>query len=477
MCQHTQYVMRQDSYPLFVKGYRTLVCDGLAAFRPIYEQHFIRSKKGVTLNFTRLIGSTNSIIRRYVSHETNIHNEPIHTCKTKSERFSFLKYYCEYNIEPERYSLLNEFTGDMLPLFIPVSCGNCAICNEKKKNITSNRSFLASAHYGTPFFVTLTYNEEEYKIFDEKYSSQIKETIVDEIQKFIKRLRKHLADNNHTKKLQYIAVSERGSKRYRIHYHLLIWYNDDELRELKDCKEEKPNGSIAHYKTPRFTDYVKKSWKKGNVLVELSKDNSGKYCYKYMSKSISNVKLQSKSLGKETFLQYAEQLKHNPEITSFDCFNPYTQESKKIAITNWMTNIIYPSLSRSLPCRMRRIIDMCFEIFYRYKDKQYFRDQHNHFINLLRNVPIDYDMHDYNSTSTDMEKRNYIVDKNRYIKLKHQLYRYFDSINFLDVAENVALHDRHHAVVVTNLPDDYTTYLNKINQNAVLFREKEIDNQ
>ena len=123
--------------------------------------------------------------------------------------------------------------------------------------------------------------------------------------------------------------SERGSKRYRIHYHLLIWYNDNELRELKDCKEEKANGKVVHYKTPRFTDYVRKSWKKGNVVVELSKDNSGKYCYKYMSKSISNVKLQSKSLGKETFVQYAKQLSENPKVTQFECFNPYTQESKK----------------------------------------------------------------------------------------------------------------------------------------------------
>ena len=49
---------------------------------------------------------------------------------------------------------------------------------------------MASAYYDTPYFVTLTYNEDCYKIFDDKYSTDIRKTIVDEIQKFLKRLRK-----------------------------------------------------------------------------------------------------------------------------------------------------------------------------------------------------------------------------------------------------------------------------------------------
>lgn len=477
MCQHTQYVLRQDTYPLYIRGFRYLTNLNHSDIKPIKEHHFRNTKRGFNLNFTSLIGSRSTIVSRYISHQTNIKDEPVHICKSNTERFPFLKYYCEYNIIPEDYYLLNQDSGEILSLFIPVSCGNCEVCNEKKKNITSNRSFLASAFYGTPFFVTLTYNEEEYKIFDEKYSTDIKKTIVGEIQKFIKRLRKNLADKGHTERLQYIAVSERGSKRYRIHYHLLIWYNDDKLRELKDVKEEKVNGKIAHYKTPRFTDYVKKSWKKGNVLVELSKDNSGKYCYKYMSKSISNVKLQSKSLGKETFLQYAEQLSDNPKVTQFECFNPYTQESKKITITNWMTNILYPSLSRSLPVRMRRLIDMCFDIFYRFKNSDYFRREHYFMLQLLEKSHIEYDLHDYFSRETDLEKGNFQLAKYRYNKIKAQLYRYFDEVNMSKVYEDVNKHNEHHIVVVANLPEDELAYLNKIKQNAVLFREKEIDNQ
>lgn len=477
MCQHTQYVMRQDTYPLYIRGFRYLINTTHHDIKPIKEYHFLNSNRGFNLNFTSVIGSRNSIVSRYISHQVNIHNEPVHVCKTKSERFPFLKYYCEYNVIPENYYLLNQDSGEILPLFIPVSCGNCEVCNEKKKNITSNRAFMASAYYDTPYFVTLTYNEEEYTIFDDKYSKQIKETIVDEIQKFLKRLRKNLADKGHKNRLQYIAVSERGSKRYRIHYHLLIWYNDNKLRELIDCAEEKNNGKVAHYKTPRFTDFVKKSWKKGNVLVELSKDNSGKYCYKYMSKSISNVKLQSKSLGKETFMQYAEQLSENPEITSFDCFNPYTQESKKITITNWMANILYPSLSRSLPCRMRRLIDICFDIYYRFKNSDYFRREHYFMLQLLEKSHIDYNFHDYFSRETDLDKTNIHSAKYRYNKIKKQLYRYFDEINMSKVYDDVMKHNKHHIVVVTNLPEDETTYLNKIKQNAVLMREKEIDNQ
>jgi hypothetical protein len=196
-----------------------------------------------------------------------------------------------------------------------------------------------------------------------------------------------------------------------------------------------------------------------------------------MSKSISNVKLQSKSLGKETFVQYAEQLSENPKVTQFECFNPYTQESKKITITNWMTNILYPSLSRSLPVRMRRLIDMCFDIFYRFKNSDYFRREHYFMLQLLEKSHIEYDFHDYFSRETDLEKGNFQVAKYRYNKIKTQLYRYFDEVNMSKVYEDVNKHNEHHIVVVTNLPEDELSYLNKIKQNAVLMKEKEIDNQ
>lgn len=98
-------------------------------------------------------------------------------------------------------------------------------------------------------------------------------------------------------------------------------------------------------------------------------------------------------------------------------------------------------------------------------------------LQLLEKSHIEYDFHDYFSRETDLEKTNIHSAKYRYNKIKKQLYRYFDEINMSKVYEDVQKHNEHHIVVVTNLPEDETTYLNKIRQNAVLFREKEIDNQ
>lgn len=98
-------------------------------------------------------------------------------------------------------------------------------------------------------------------------------------------------------------------------------------------------------------------------------------------------------------------------------------------------------------------------------------------LQLLDKSHIEYNFHDYSSRETDLENGNFQMAKYRYNKIKAQLYRYFDEVNMSKVYEDVIKHNEHHIVVVTNLPEDELAYLNKIKQNAVLMKEKEIDNQ
>ena len=93
-------------------------------------------------------------------------------------------------------------------------------------------------------------------------------------------------------------------------------------------------------------------------------------------------------------------------------------------------------------------------------------------LQLLDKSHIEYNFYDYFSRETDLEKGNLQVAKYRYNKIKSQLYRYFDEVNMSKVYEDVNKHNEHHIVVLTNLPEDETTYLNK-NKTECCFIERE----
>lgn len=87
----------------------------------------------------------------------------------------------------------------------------CKPCRTRKRLEWANRMMLES--YGKPYrplFVTPTYKPED---LPNNYSE-----CLSMVQKWIKRLRKQLPG-----KFRYFGVTERGSKKGRLHQHLLIW--------------------------------------------------------------------------------------------------------------------------------------------------------------------------------------------------------------------------------------------------------------
>lgn len=84
-----------------------------------------------------------------------------------------------------------------------------------------------------------------------------------DIQLFLKRLRKNL-NKYSNEKIRYIAVGEYGPKTFRPHYHLLLWFDDDEIQ--KNIRKS-----------------VRASWQHGRVDVQKSKTRLSSYVARYVN--------------------------------------------------------------------------------------------------------------------------------------------------------------------------------------------------
>lgn len=105
---------------------------------------------------------------------------------------------------------------------IPVPCGKCPICLQRRASAWSFRLSQALKVFPSAHFLTLTY--EEPPISKAGYMTLVRR----DWQLFIKRLRKV-----HPKqaKIAYYAVGEYGSKTWRPHFHAILFGADSEFIE------------------------------------------------------------------------------------------------------------------------------------------------------------------------------------------------------------------------------------------------------
>lgn len=185
--------------------------------------------------------------------------------KYTSSYFKGIKrYYYKYTNSIEylctRYYFVDSLNRVVDQCFIAVSCNKCLICNRKKiNNISQMCMFQTEECKFLPFFVTLTYNNYRYikRSFDFKHTyykvvnneekkisenlslspllaveslkvsqykdgSLLRSFVVNELQRFLKRLRIGLKRAGLDVKLKYYFVSEIG-KKGRLHYQGLMW--------------------------------------------------------------------------------------------------------------------------------------------------------------------------------------------------------------------------------------------------------------
>lgn len=105
---------------------------------------------------------------------------------------------------------------------IPVPCGKCPICLQRRASGWAFRLIQAQNMFPSANFLTLTY--EEPPISKNGYMTLVKR----DWQLFMKRLRKLHPKGS---KIAYYAVGEYGSKTWRPHFHAILLGADPELLE------------------------------------------------------------------------------------------------------------------------------------------------------------------------------------------------------------------------------------------------------
>lgn len=103
---------------------------------------------------------------------------------------------------------------------IPFRCGICKNCQNRRRLEWANRLLLEQSQNPIrPYFVTCTYAPE---YLPDNYSECLKFT-----QKWLKRVRKRIG------KIRYFLVTERGTKKGRLHQHLILWTIDARMNSIE----------------------------------------------------------------------------------------------------------------------------------------------------------------------------------------------------------------------------------------------------
>lgn len=134
-----------------------------------------------------------------------------------------------------------------------VPCGACLPCLQNRRNAWTMRLQSERKDALTSYFVTLTYNEDNYPS-DGK-------VVASDVQNYLKALR--FAETGRGKSIiKYFCVAEYGDIRLRPHYHLII-FNVADIHNLVRCwkKGFVTVGTVTpasiHYVTKYCLDYEK----------------------------------------------------------------------------------------------------------------------------------------------------------------------------------------------------------------------------
>lgn len=85
-------------------------------------------------------------------------------------------------------------------------------------------------------------------------------------QKFLKRLRFHIKAK-YNEEIRFYAVSEYGPRSYRPHWHLLLFFNSEQVSKV-------------------ISQYVSESWSYGDTNCELSRGGSASYVASYVNSTV-----------------------------------------------------------------------------------------------------------------------------------------------------------------------------------------------
>lgn len=222
-----------------------------------------------------------------------------------------------------------------------IPCGECIGCRLDYSREWANRGYLESKLWNNNYFITLTYDEEnitvpevvetrEGYVFTEIEELEWSGTVVpEELQKFMKKLRKYFKYHFNHEGIRFMACGEYGPETKRPHYHLILFncpFPEDSFYNARvDWEKE------IYWQNK----ILEKCWNKGISNITEATWNTIAYVARYITKKIN---------GKQSEEIYAAQgqrkeffrTSRNPGIGKgyYDKFKEKIYEEDKILIKN-----------------------------------------------------------------------------------------------------------------------------------------------
>jgi len=159
------------------------------------------------------------------------------------------------------FRLTNNLDRREYPDGLLVPCGKCLPCRIKKRSEWTLRLWHESSYWEKSCFPTLTYSDNYLP-----ENSSLKKL---DLQKFFKRVRKHLSDKGEIRPIKYFACGEYGDNTDRPHYHAIIFgigLDEEDQKLITDC------------------------WPYGHVKIGTVTPDSIRYVAQYIDKKYSGEK-------------------------------------------------------------------------------------------------------------------------------------------------------------------------------------------
>lgn len=180
------------------------------------------------------------------------------------------------------------------PKIMLIPCGQCIGCRIRQREDWTTRIELEARDYPKDevWFITLTYDEDHVPGMitktgeimrkvqytwkpGEKRPSSVQILLYEDIQKFLKRLRKAYRG-----KLRYFVAGEYGEQTARPHYHMILYgWRPTDLKELYKIQH---NGYYT-------SEWLKGIWRMGQIQIAQAVPETYRYVAGYVTKKMYEI--------------------------------------------------------------------------------------------------------------------------------------------------------------------------------------------
>lgn len=216
-----------------------------------------------------------------------------------------------------------------------IDCGKCEGCRARARTDWAVRIYHETQSWDRNCFITLTYDDEHLP--DDKKIRK------DDIQNFIKRLRRQS-----DRKIRYYAVGEYGEKTRRPHYHAIIFNEDFRSSRYHYTISDSMYGNSE----------LERIWKQGQVTIADFNIARAKYTAGYVTKKIGdtdNFSLMSRRppLGMDWVRKNHDNLRRNETVIIGGKEHPIPR-----AYLNWLKGVeAFDHIKKNLRERARTLDD------------------------------------------------------------------------------------------------------------------------